>query len=460
MRKAGWILVLLALGAAWGLGWRWFEDRNLPQYEGRSLRSWFLETCRLAALTRGIAEERQLLENQMTVLDLGTNTVPFLVAQAMSDRRDGWVRAGLRRKLMEMPDRRLARRIVPFAVMQSQAAWLLRPLRPPADLVIPEVLPALEGADTSRRAKALALLACLGDGAETAAPWLVKALDRGEDPWVRAGASVAILGLGARLSGSVDAVGNALDPAAPDPSLLRWLADLGPVASNTIPRLEEALEACPPEAKPGVVIALLNIRPNHEAALALMRESVGEEVGSTSLAREIQDRWVAAWIHAPRRPNPAVAALIEPLARVEILAWKANRASYIATRAMERVGPERVRELYLRAMDGPAWIHAAPGLLRLDRNDAEATRRLVAAFRVITDESLPAVMALREAATSNAEAMHALEAWSQRAPGGGGAAVPGGDPRFELIVRDAAYVLTRIRFREWMETSGDHETEY
>ncbi len=459
MRRAGWIIVPLILGATWFLGWRWFEDRSLPQFEGRSLRSWFLETCRLAARTRGIADERRLFENQMTILDLGTNTVPFLIDQAMSDRRDGWVREKLRLRLMELKDRRLARWIVPFAVMQSQATWLLRPLRPPADLVIPRVLPALEGSDATRRSKALALLACLGEGAEKAAPWLENALDRREDPWVRAAASVSILGLGSRLAGSVDAVGNSLDPAAPDPSLLRWLADLGPGASNVVPRLEEALKSCGPEARPAVAVALLNIRPEHEAALALMAESVGDEVGSTPRAREVQDQWVSAWINSPRRPNPKVASLLEPLARVEILAWKVNRANYFATRAMERVGPERIRELYRQAMEGPAWIHAAPGLLRLDRDDAETTRRLVAACRVITDDSLPAVMALREASTSNSEAMRALEALSQETPGSGGAGLRG-DPRVELLARDAAYVLTKIRFREWMETSGVHESDY
>lgn len=459
MRKLGLALLLVLLGGGLGWGWRWYAERGLPRYDGRSVRSWFEQTCRLAASSDGIAQEARVLECRMAILSMGTNAVPFLVEQAMSGRRDGKIRSALRWATKKLPGRRRSGWLVPFAEVQAQAQGLLRPLRPSADQILPWAVPRVSSANDAQRHMALALLGCIGDGAERGVPFLVDALDRKEDPWVRAVAGLSLRWLGSRAAGALDAVIGILDPAAVDRNLMRWLAELGPAASNAVPTLEGLLAAEDPGARMAVVVALLNIQADHEAALGMLRRTVADGVAAGSAARAVQETLEFEWSLAPRRSHPKVGEALEPLARAEMRAWRVNQASYRAARAVERVAPERMAPLYREALNGTAWLHAATGLLRLDRNDPVATGRLVAAVRADSEESLPALMALREAGASNAEAMRALEDSANRLSAAGEPLDAQGFRR-QVIARNAAYLLTRIRFRAWMERAGIDENEW
>jgi hypothetical protein len=140
-----------------------------------------------------------------------------------------------------------------------------------------------------------------------------------------------------------------------------------------------------------------------------LRETLSIGGSSTPRAQTARDEVLAAWIFAPRRSNAEVGAILEPVARLEILAWTANNASYRAVRALERVAPERAAVLYRQALEGPGWTHAAIGLLRVDRNDPQATQQLVEAISGNSSEILSAILGLREAGSSNTEAIRTLQ---------------------------------------------------
>jgi len=393
------------------------------------------------------------LECKLAILGMGTHAVPFLVEQAMSGREDGPMRRGLRRALSELPGGRWNRWIVPWAEIQAQAAGLVGPLRPPADLVLPQVLPFVRGPDERLRIQGLLLLGCLRDGAEEAVPLLVEALGEKGDPWVRAAASAALGQLKSRATGAVDQVVDLMDPATVDLHVLRWLAGLGSAASNAVPRLEEIVASEYHESRFEALVALLSIRPDHESGLALIRQTVSDEGSPITRAQAAREELAAAWISSPRRPHPEVGSLLEPLARVEIRAWSPNNAMTRATRALERLAPERVVLLYRQALEGAGWVHAATGLLRLDRNDAEATRRLVEGMAGDSPEGMSAILGLREAGSSNTEAIRALQSVVQSRP-------PPEEHMGQLRVLNAAYALARIRYREWMESVGFDELDW
>lgn len=453
MRTFGLLCGVLILGCLLGLGWRWYDDQKLPHYQGRSLRSWFEEECRTVALSRGMADGARELESKLAIFEMGTNAVPFLMDQALSGREDGTIRKALQRVLSELPVSGVNRWIVSFALVQSQAVWLVGPIKPPAEMVLPRVLPYLQGPNDLQRIHALSLLGSVGDGAEKVLPVLVETLEQTKDPWVRAAAEVSIRSLGSRAASVLDRVIATVDPSAVNQHVIRWIAALGPLATNAVPFLEGIVGAELNGARYEALVALLNIRPDHPGALAAMRETLSVDASSTPRSQAGRDEVLAAWIFAPRRPHADVGALLEPVARVEILAWTANSASYRAVRALERVAPERAAALYRQALDGPGWIHAAIGLLRLNRNDPQATQRLVEAISGDSSEILSVILALREAGSSNAEAIRVLQnrVRSHPAPQ---------ETMIQMQVWNAEFVLSRIRYREWMESVGIDEPDW
>ncbi len=406
----------------------------------------------MSALSRGLADGARELNSKLAIYAMGTNAVPFLVEQAMSGRRDGVMRKAIQRVLLELPAPSLRQRIVSFAHMQSQAVGLLRRLKPPADMILPQVWPHLHGSDDGQRIQGLSLLGSVDAGAEKVLPVLVQTLGLTKDPWIRATAEGALLSLGPRAVGALDGALVTVDPSAVGQDFLRWLGALGPAASNAVPLLEGIVKAEGHAVRHEAVVALLNIRPEHPAAMAVLRETLSTDGSSTPRAQTMRDEALGAWVYAPLRPNAGVADLLEPLARVEILAWTANSASYRVVRALERVAPDRVAALYRQALKGPGWIHAAIGLLRVDRNDPQATRHMVEAISGDSPEILSVILGLREAGSSNTEAIRVLQNLARGQPGPENGV---GQKR-----TFAEYALARIRYREWLEAAGWEETDW
>ena len=406
----------------------------------------------MSAMSRGMADGVRELNSKLAIYGMGTNAVPFLVDQAMSGRQDGAIRKAIQRMLDELPAPGLRQRIVSSAHVQSQAVRLVRRLNPPAEMILPRVWPYLQGSDDGQRIHGLSLLGAVGEGAETVLPVLVQTLEQTKDPWIRATAEGALRHLGARAVSVLDGVLATVDPSAVGQDLLRWLGVLGPSASNAVTLLEGIVNTEFHPARQEALVALLNIRPDHPAGLALLRETLSGSGGSTPRSQNARDEAVGAWVDAPRRPNAEVEALLEPLARVEVLTWTANNASYRAGRALERVAPQRASALYRQALQGPGWIHAALGLFRVDRTDPEATQKLVQSIAADSPEVLSAILSLREAGSSNTEAIRVLQNLARSQPGS-----PDGVNQKQIF---AEYALTRIRYREWMESAGWDEPDW
>ncbi len=458
MRKTSLLFSCLILAGAAGMGWRAYEDYGLPRHEGQTVRVWFTELCWVtASAQRGLAEPARAFECKHAILAIGTNAVPFLVRQAMSGRQDGWVRQGLRRFSLQLPGPWARRWFVPYPHIQAEAAWLVRPLQPTAAQLLPLVEPGLGGANDVQRHMGLNLLGAVGDGAERGVPYLLEALGRREDPWVRAVAAQSIRGLSRRAADVLEAVLAIMDPEMPDPNLLKWMAELGAGAAMAVPALERVLESENDTSRINAALALLNIQPGHEAAFSVLAAAAGREAATTPLTRGLQEELELAVIESPRRPNERLGGLLEPLARAEILAWTVGNASYQAARAMERVAPGRVQGLYQEALNGPAASHAAAGLLRLNRVDEPATLHLVAAAQGDSEGSILAVLSLGEASSRNTLGMRTLDEILRLGDAEDGDVPTIKSPRVQARLDAAAYARARVRLRERLEEADIDE---
>ena len=231
------ILGIGVLCAAVFQGWLWHVDRNLPQYQGRSVRSWFWELCRVGSLPQqGLRGAKRELECRMAILRMGTNALPYLAEQALGPRREGMAATEIHRWSSRLPQWVGGSLWPPAAHVRGEAAWFFRPLRPSGAMVL-ELLEAVghSGSGTEQRQVETVLLGCAGEGVDRVLPELVERLLRGEDPWLRATAARSIRWLGLRASGALDAVLVALDQAPQDPELLDWLAFFGPPGEKAVP---------------------------------------------------------------------------------------------------------------------------------------------------------------------------------------------------------------------------------
>lgn len=459
MRKLGLILLLGLLAGGGMVGWRWREDEKLPKHDGRTLRSWFDELSRISAAETSMGDAARGLECRLVILGMGTNAVPFLVDQALSGRRDGFLRSTLQQASMWLPEKYGRKWFPPFSVMRSQAAWLIRPLQPPATLLLPLVDAQGKARDDLHRHQVLTLLGSVGGEAHLVLPRLFDALAHGEDPWIRAQAAQSIRWLGERAAGQLPTAVDLLARDSVEPSFLDWLAVLGPSAGAAVPGLERLLDSKTDAVRIRAAIALLNIQPAHIGALAAVRTAAGIDETTLPPTPGLLEALEIGLMWSPPRTNTAIGAILEPLARREMEAWTASTASYLAVRALERVDPERAMALYRNSMSGMAARHVMAGVLRLDRTNGLATQRLAAEAKEPGENALAALWAISEASSANELAVRTLEQIADAGVVLGDAGVQV-DPARRARIQAARYSLMRIRFREWVEVRGVQESEW
>lgn len=446
-----WLALGIFVALAWFVGRYAWEERRLPRHDGRSLSAWFDELCRLHWMSSGIEDNTRELECRLAILSMGSAAVPFLVDRVADFTPESRLRKELRKLLTALPGRRWGARLVPLADTREHALSLLSQLKPNADLVLPAVSTRLESPGGHYPRLFLSLLGCIGDDPEQVLPTLIAAVGPEANPWARAEASGALWRLGARASSALEPVSKTADPLTVTPTWVRWVADLGPSATNAVPLLERLLHSPNREVHCASVVALLHVSPRHAEALEVMRSTLRSAPSASAADAILLDQFVAAWVLSPKRSHPEVGAMLEPLARDEILGWTQGNAKFLATRALERVAPERAAVVYREAMSGPAWIYAATGSLRVDRNDAVALRRLLDAIRADADGAADEILALREADYANGQVRALLEEIARGADGVDPSSVP-------LRARHAAYALARMRFREVLASKGIEDT--
>jgi len=196
------------------------------------------------------------------------------------------------------------------------------------------------------------------------------------------------------------------------PSWSTWIAELGPVAGQAIPVLESWINRTNlnDQARIATALALIHIDPGHRTALRILTDAA--DLSSDKKTLDDSRRTLCdSIVRGLPRPNPHLAALIEPLARFEVEAWGPSRASFRAIHALKRIAPDRAKILYesLLSQPTPASLHAAAAMLLIDRQHEAATRLLVDAIPAGRNTGAMPLWALGEASSSNRIAIAALE---------------------------------------------------
>ena len=462
MRWLQGFLAIVALGSAAAWGWLAYVDRDLPKHQGRSVRSWFWELCRIGSVPQqGLERPTRELECKMAILLMGTNALPYLAQQALSGKQDGWLRSQLHHVSSKLPRWVGGSLCPPHLHIQGQAAWFFRPLQPPASLVRRLAASTGDPRRPDREQMETVLWGSVGDGAETVLPELIRSLEQAEDPWLRAVAARSIRWLGIRGADAWHTVLAILARPPQDPELIDWIAALGSGAEKALPRLEGLLEVTDPKVRFHAAAALLQIRPDHAQALETFKEVASPDLPITAVTSALRDQCLEALTATGNgsRTNETLGALWEPLARLEILGWKVGNKSGQATRVLERYAPGRADELYRKAMRGAGSVPAATGLLRIHRSDNEATEWLAAHIREGGENTEAAILALSEASASNTSALRCLtEVAGHGNRSGGIDAIP--ETALRNRVRAADYALARIRFRDRLVGLGLDEREW
>lgn len=386
-----------------------------PRYQGRSARAWFQDACRSSLPSGGGLNDGLGLRARTAFVELGTNAIPFLVREALTLRKENPFRTRLHGFFLGMPDWAGRGAFLPYSHCVDTAVDLLRALSPPSGPVIPLLEPSLAGADRFTRLQALQMLGSLGAGGEAAVPLLLPWATQTEDGHAQTIAWQSIRLLGNRGSNALPAL---LERAARDPVWFRrdsrwpdWLAGLGPQALSAVPLLEQSLEQTNDMARARSALALVRLQPEHPLALSLVREEA-----EALMERDPSKAWNSPFLNSlwmlPFGEDERLAAWMEPIARKEAAGWDRTRGgSMVAMYALERISKSRARTLYEELMKDPntAGLLGAAGLLRLDPNHPEATRRLVEALPQ-GPGSFPLLFHfLGSASGTNAMAVQALE---------------------------------------------------
>lgn len=397
---------------------------------------------------------------------MGTNAVPFLVREAFTFRPDRFPRTNLYQLFLELPEWAGRGAFTPYSVVQHEATRSLRALRPPADVLLPWLQPQLESTNQFHARQALFLLGTIGPGGEFTLPRLLRFATNSTDSLARNIAWQSIRLMGVRASNALPAVLELIQPTVASnrmaSAFLDWIAELGPAAATAVPTLESILGSTTDDypARVRTAVALVSIDPANEAAWRMLTHAADLSSRDADAADISRIPLCEAVSRAPRRPHPGLAALIEPLARLETSTWSPRGASFRAVSALERIGPDRAKILYESLLDQPGVgvLHAASGLLRVDPNHEAATRLLIEAIPAGRNTGAMPLWALGYASSSNRLAIAALEEvvsgrhgpstyFQQYTP-------------VEQAKQEARIALGRIRYREARAARGLPEGEW
>ncbi len=157
------VLVLVALG---GLAWvLFFRGESGPAYRGRPVSYWFREYYRTYRQSR-VLPEGEAARRAMRVL--GTNAVPYLVAQCLSRNQDSPLTTNLTIHLSRFG----FLGFVSADEIRQAAFQAIIEIKPPASALLPLLNPTLRSEDETNRVTAFYLLGAIGTGAEAAVPFL------------------------------------------------------------------------------------------------------------------------------------------------------------------------------------------------------------------------------------------------------------------------------------------------
>jgi len=145
-----------------------------PRYQGRRLSYWFKEYYRYGVIPDPSRrdDEARGREAVKAIRAIGTNAVPFLVADYFSTNQDSFLKTNLLPVLGKLGFPPL----ITSDQIRYAASEAIFEIKPPASVLLPHLIPALRSNDPANRSKAIFLLGGVGEGAEATVPHLIAGL--------------------------------------------------------------------------------------------------------------------------------------------------------------------------------------------------------------------------------------------------------------------------------------------
>ncbi|MCC6233335.1 MAG: hypothetical protein IT580_11870 [Verrucomicrobiales bacterium] len=463
------MLALVAAAVGYLLVRDWAVDRSLPRYQGVGARVWFERMrAHAAAENRGGGSPLEELRTRRAFLEMGTNAVPFLIQQHLL--LTGTKSPGVR--LYEWLDHFLRsagfQALDPIGARNQAARTLLAETPLPLTLLLPVVQAGIQSTNLIRQRSALSLLPLTRPGADTeaAAALLAREYLTTKDATVRSVITSSLSLMGAPATNVLPEI---VTRQAAEPrwrgTLIALAARMGPQATAAVPTLEPWLTSTNEALRMFSAVALLNVVSNHASALEVVTRAAEASSGT-------RDAPSPSYSHRPppaflcqavlshlHRPHPALATLLERIARDALLEKSTTPSVAVAYQALRRAAPERARLLAREELQGPWRVESAILVLRFDRGDPQATAVLAEAIEARSWWNAAALSGLREAASTNELALATLRRYAsgeRTFPLRGAAA----EAHARALREGAATALEWIAYREARQVRGLPEKEF
>src|SRR5260370_11855236 len=159
MRRARMFTILL-ISIALGIGaWVLFRKSSEPKYQGKPFSYWFNEFSQLKAT----GSTHRYLKAEEAIRRMGTNAVPYLVEEAMNPTQDTPLRKKFHDFLEQFPKSWEVPAYVSRKNTREDAEQLIGEIKPPADLLLPQLVKALSQPNTPPYDWAISILTYAGE---------------------------------------------------------------------------------------------------------------------------------------------------------------------------------------------------------------------------------------------------------------------------------------------------------
>ncbi|MDB6067363.1 MAG: repeat-containing protein [Pedosphaera sp.] len=327
-----WIQLAL-VGLILGVGFLVFRrHEDEPEYAGKPLSDWFRQYYRNASPSGSRSlEPLPNLEAGDAIKAIGTNALPYLVKEALSEERDTAMRTNFFLILRVIPRSWGLPGFVSRETIHLEAANAICQIKPPAGIILPQLEAALNGTNIQSHLMALYILGGIGENGGDALPYLVSALRETNGSLVGVAANSAGK-LGTRARGVVPMLLTTLQAGKTgyleSSEVARVLGCIGPDAAPAIPRLKElSVKARSTGLWPWYAKALCQIDAGQTEALDSLVEVLRDKKARAAYASRIQSLGEIG-------PNAraAIPVLVECVGETDELVWP------VAARALARIG--------------------------------------------------------------------------------------------------------------------------
>ena len=404
MNRRRIILAILLVLTAGGFLWRLCIEPE-PKYEGKGFSVWFRQYYTSGQRSSRFDESLHEEANE-ALRAMGANAVPLLVEECYSTSHDAGP-TNLLKVLSELPRPFRFPPFVPAELIRDEAAQVLYAIKPPAQFIVPRAAIALAGTNQHQRRTAIYLLGDIGEGAESATPWLIQGL-RSSDRWEKVLAAQSTARLGPAVKAVIPELINGMTNAAGDQGWIWGICHaLGSMGSNAAPAI--------PILKAKMLVET-NLARRMMIAGNLCRIDAGESGALTNILNELKNsensgkRSSMVFQLGQVGPNAkaAIPFLLEMLADDDLQTWCG------AASALKGVGADKSIILpplsaRLKSNDETIRFNAAQQILAIDPGNTEAMALLINEIKAGSLFSRAAIEALGRIGPAAKDAIPVLQ---------------------------------------------------